>query len=534
MEINNDRAVYNASGKVTVELLKTVFKDKPVYENLENGKTGKILSGYVGIYLYGMMGAGKSTDIIKLIERVCMYQSKYKGKRQIHVGVLRNSNADFIGTLGKSFSFWYDEQPNNNFKYGFRIRNQNTRPEVIVRFPSQRPKKMDDGSMQMVNEGVDCEIIYFCYAADKKDDEQKMKGGEFTIAWSNEVNIIHREAHEMLASRANRFPPIGATHSFWIADANPKHTKSWEYKLWIKDGGDKRVKVIHYPPAIKFTLNKNGDSKFKGRIGTWDVNPEATVHRSDYGYWFSMLASSDTFIQNNVLGEYADVVEGHVVHSGYDPLYHENKVEFVPETWQTILIGVDFGVNCGAVFSILTDEGNIKITDEFTSNKGFGNLYKKIKAALSNKYQVQFINKNVIFIGDPRTGKKRDLVKNSTSVDLIFKDFSEDHYVVPRNSSGSIIDSIEYRIEIVDQLLKTIGGFMINPSCKQVIEAFSFGYVVDAHTGKPDKRKSGIYSELCDAIQYIATYISLGGSAMPVSIRRKSIRKSTVYNVFNR
>ena len=507
--------IYNASSSASKELLETVFKYPAVCEVLPDGKKGNIISGYIGVYLYGAMGLGKSTDIIKLFERVCMYQEPYQGVRQIHIGVLRNSNADFMLTLGKSFSFWYQEQESDDFKVGFKIYDKHTRPRVVVRFPSQRPVMDEKGNMAFVNEKVDgkvmyCELVYFCYSADKKGDEDRMKGGEFTCVWSNEMNTTPQAANDMLTARIDRFPPNGATRAFWIGDANPKHKGAWEYQQYIKNP-KRHVKVIQYEAPLRFVLDADGDYRFKGKVGRWEVNPKSLVHRDSYKYWFSMLDKSDAFIENNVLGNYANVKEGEVVHSDYDPDLHVASSPIaVSEAW-TLMICIDFGLRCGAELLAQTDEGELRALASFWSDRGFKALYKQIKAYVMNRYPNHWLHKNLLFVGDPRTGGKRDLIDASTSLQVILDDgFSEDHYVVPRNEQGMVVDAIDYRISTVDEYLKYKNAFKIDPSNQLMIDAFSFGYVSDDQ-GMPDKRKSDMYAEIMDALQYGVTYISLGG-----------------------
>ncbi len=511
--MSDSKIKYDSSSSVSAQLLYTVFQEPAVIHESEDGIE---VTGYSGIYLYGLMGAGKTTDIIKLFERVCMYQEPYDGKRQIHIGVIRNSNADFVNTIGKSFSYWYKEQEKDGFRYGFKIGNAHTRPEVLVRFPSERPVIQSDGSVKMELEGIDCEIIYFCHAADKKGDIDKMKGGEYTCVWLNEGNLLLEEVHDMGTSRSDRYPPTGATRAFWIMDANPKYKNSWEYRKLVNPG-DRNIKVIKYPSPLKFVPDKSGQFVFKGRQGRWDIDRSVKIHRyrrgaPDYSYWIKMLSKSDTFIQNNVLGEYADVREGEVVHDGYDPELHVGKRNTEVQHYWTLMVNVDFGLKCGATVMIQNDEGEIRVINGFWTDRGFNSLYKRIRSWLMNRYPVHWQHKQVLWIGDPRTGRKRDLVNASTSLDLILKDFPEDNYVVPARPDGAIVDDIDYRIQTVDEYLKYRNGFVIDPDCDELVkDAFAFGYVRDERTGKPDKIKSGKYAEIMDSIQYGLTYIALGG-----------------------
>jgi hypothetical protein len=519
-------SVYNASSSVTQDLYKTVFKDMPPQcEILPNGKKGKIISGYVGVYLYGAMGLGKSTDIIKLLERVCMYQEAYQGKRQIHVGVLRNSNADFLITLGKSFSYWYKAQTSKNFNYGFFIANANTRPEVIIRFPSER-LKMVNGEVVAVPEvdkdgkQIDCEIVYTCYAADSKDDEQKLKGGEFTIVWANEVNTLLPEAFDMITSRVDRYPPTGATRAFWIADANPRNKGSWEYTALGVDTPVQGIKVIQYEAPLVFIRDMQGDAFFEGRKGRWEVNPKAVIHRDNYTYWFALTNKSDTFVNNNVLGNYTNVVEGVVVHKEFSFEKHVLPAPFEIAFYQTLLISCDFGLNCAAVIGVENDTGAIGIKAAFVSNSGFTVLYEQVMSYIKTYYPVHWRFKNILIIGDPRTAHKGNLVNATTSFEVFKSDFSGDFFRVPRNEAGAIVDGIDQRIESVETYFKT-GKLFIDPDCKLVINALSFGYVENG-TGLPDKKKSGIYADIMDCIQYMVSYRVLGGLIDPPILGKRS------------
>ena len=510
----SEKLTYNATGSVTELLLKTIFKDAPVHEMIGD-KKGKIISGINGIVLYGGIKLGKTTDILKMFEMKCMYQKPYKGVRQIHVGVLRISNADFVSTLGKSFSYWYEEHNNKNFEYGFRVANQNTRPEITVRFPSLRYKMNDQGGVNVVNEtdehgnSMSCEIVYFCYAANKKDDEKKMKGGEFTDTWANEGNTTSREAKEMLDSRADRYPPNGATRSINIMDLNPTHKKSWEHIAYIQ-APQKDVRVIKHDSALRFKPSHSGEHVLRGVIGDYVINEVATVH-GDYSYFFNQLGKSETFIINNILGEYTNIVEGVVVHEGFDP---SKVVMDIPAAAnQTIMVCVDFGVKCGFVMFVQDDEGVMNQIHDGWTDRGFRNLYEgQIKPLLDKHYSYHVKTKNIVYIGDPRTGRKRDLINASTSVVLIEDDGYE--YKVPAREDGAIIDSIDYRIDTVDYYLKN-NMLVVAERCELTIDAYSFGYVRDDLTGRPHKVKSGKYAEIMDASQYGLTFVALGGEIEP-------------------
>lgn len=526
---------YDASSPVSSELMETVFQHPYDVEYHDDGTFTE--KGYEGIYLYGLMSAGKTTDIIQLFDTVCRYQEPYEGKRQIHIGVLRNSNADFMLTLGKSFGYWYEEQEKVNFKYGYKILDANIRPKVIVRFPSWQYAEKD-GEIVTEYDGLDCEITYFCYSANDKGDEEKMKGGEFTCIWSNEMNNIPKPAHDMLTGRGDRYPPTGATRAFWIGDANPKNKNAWEYPAYVKPANP-TVKVIKYPSPIYFESNDDGNATFKGKIGHWKIDDSVKVHRidrktgkPDYKYWLKMTNKSDTFVQNNVLGEYSDIREGEVVHDGFNPDRHVAKSPLIPPPYATLLVGLDFGVKCGATIDYLTDDGDFRRIKDFYSDKGFKALYANIRTYLINHHNTHWNRQSVLFIGDPRTGTKKNLIDSSTSIQLIFDDFSEDHYVVPRvDGVGAIVDNIDYRISTVDEALKMTGGFLIDPACELTIDALSFGYVLDELTGKPDKRKSGMYADVMDSGQYTMTYVSLGGETT-TSYASSSSGSSAVYHAY--
>lgn len=504
---------YDATSSVATELINTVFEN-PYEIQEQDGNVTR--SGYEGIYLYGLMGAGKTTDIIQLFDTVCRYQEPYEGKRRIHVGVLRNSNSDFMLTLGKSFGYWYKEQEKVDFRYGFKIMDANIRPKVVVRFPSWQYGYDDEGNVTSVPDGLDCEITYFCYSANDKGDEDKMKGGEFTCVWSNEMNTIPQAAHDMLTARGDRYPPNGATHSFWIGDANPKNKSAWEYQAYINPPNPS-VKTIKYPSPLYFSQDSDGTTKYKGKLGEWKIDPSVVVHRSDkqgnpdYKYWLRLTNKSDTFVENNIEGEYSNIREGEVVHDGFNPDRHVSPMALEPNPYSTILVCIDFGVKCGAVVMYYDDEGNFRQLKDFISDSGFKFLYRQIKSYLMNELTSHYNRKKVLFIGDPRTGTKKSFMDNSTSISLILEDFDEDHYVVPRTESGGIMDNIDYRVNTVDEYMKRDDGYIIDPRCTTTIDAFSFGYIKDENTGKPDKKRSGKYAEIADCVQYGMTYIALGG-----------------------
>ena len=508
---------WEATSKVTNEFLNTVFNDRPRYEILDGGIKGDMIGGCDTFLLLGGMGLGKTSDIIKVTEMIGNYQTANdSGVRQMHIGVMRNSNANFINTVGKSFSYWYNEQPNKNFKEGYLITDARTQPKVIVRYPCMQIQLNEEtGDYESYHDGTTCELIYYCYAVDKAGDEEKFKGGEFTITWSNEGNTTSRESYEMMSSRGDRFPPQGADYPITMIDLNPTHVKSWDYKYFIENPKP-NVKVLIYPPPIIPVPDPKSDKTYLGKRVRWTPNPEATIHRRDkqgnpdYSYWFKMTTKSDDFITNNIMGEYLKSIKGRSAYTGFDMDIHVSKKKLRPEAHATLTMPTDFGVMACILICSQNDEGVFYIHECLLSETGFIDLFADFTEIMLGKYHIWHPSRNGLFVADPRTGSKRDAMSGTTSRKKI--EAAGWSYTVPIDpDSGKIIDNRVQRKESLDQMLKD-RKILIDPDCIDVIDALAFGAIANDEN-LMDKKKSGKYSEIIDCLEYLASWNALGGKA---------------------
>ena len=125
------------------------------------------------------------------------------------------------------------------------------------------------------------------------------------------------------------------------------------------------------------------------------------------------------------------------------------------------------------------------------------------------EYHSWHTSRDGLFIGDPRTGKKQDLMTGTTSKKHIMN--ARWHYTVPMDlDSGKIVDNRIQRKGALDEALKN-KKIRIDPDAIDVIDALSFGAIANDEN-LVDKKKSGKYAEIVDCLEYLCSWDALGGT----------------------
>lgn len=523
----------DASGVTTTELLNTIFYAKPEYDILADGTKGRIIAGYDGIMLYGGFGVGKTLDILTALQFVCRYQRPdAQGVRKIKVGVVRESNSAFIENFVSKVEMFNQEYYSKKFVNGFHIYDSNNRAKCIWRFNATYPG--ENGIFEP--DGTVCEIEMHCMAVANAADIKKWKGAEMTVVVFNEMNNYPEHAHDVLSGRKNRYPFNGIDFQFWIGDLNPGLKKDWDYKKFILNT-PVGVKVIQYPSPLKWVVDaEEGTHSYMGDRGYFEENLEFKPHRADgYGYWHSLTAGSDRAICNNVMGEYYDGSSGNAVHQSFSGVRHIALVD-APKISDVVVVGVDPGFANGFVVGYFTktqpqqaqqdalalglslaEVTQLDPVDKFNvmySYAGDGGWAKTMNMQLmplmeSPQLALHRELNRILIVADPRSISKRALTDGTMTIDSLTN--AGFPVTVPTNDVGMVVDDIGRRIEVMEMYLKQADRLAIHPRNRKVITAFVSGYVTKSDSNEPDKRKSGEYAELMDALQYILLFKDLGG-----------------------
>lgn len=542
----------DASGKVTTEILNTLFYERPEHEILENGQKGRLIGGTDTIVLYGGFEIGKTVDILIALRMIAQYQTPTNNIRKIKVGVVRESNDAFVEHFASKIEMFDPRMQRKTDVGGFMIYDAKQRAKCKWRFRSSFP----DGNGGFQEDGTITEIELHAFSVDSEPDIQKWRGAEMTVMIFNEGNNQSEYCYDMLSPRNDRFPFDGADYPFVIMDLNPRLTTDWDFKRFIKKK-PKGTKVIQYPSPLLWVPDIKGEKTYLGQRGTFIENPEFVSHRKDgYAKWHSMTDGSDQTITNNVLGQYFKGSSGTAVHNSFSADRHIKQIE-QPRLEDIIVIGVDPGYANGFVtgyfieqevkpnilginttddlMSAMTDKKYKKVfrvMDSYFGDGGFHLTWHQIIMPLLNKpdYVDHLQHGRILFIADPRTIKKRSLTDGTMSIDVIEDAGFE--VTVPTDERGRVIDDIGLRINTIDRHLKA-DRLIVDPRNEALITSFVTGYVSKNGGSEPDKKKSGGYAEVMDALQYVLLFEELGGNIhdhiRPLSFSRAT--KSSIHNL---
>ena len=519
----------DASGVTTTELLNTLFYEKPEYDTLEDGTKGRIVKGYDGIMLYGGFGVGKTLDILTALQFVARYQRPNQAKRRkIKVGVVRESNSAFVENFASKIEMFNTERFNKKFEDGFHIYDATNRAKCIWRFLATYP----DAKGRFTEDGTMCEIEMHCMAVSNESDIKKWKGAEMTIIVFNEMNNYSERAHDVLSGRKNRYPFEGIDYQFWIGDLNPGLTKDWDHQKFIAQEPI-GTKVIRYEPPLKWEVDEEGGTHtFRGERGRFVENLKFVPHRADgYGYWHSLTSGTDRSICNNVLGEYFEGSTGEAVHKAFQGGKHLKMVED-PLIEDVIIVGIDPGFANGFVVGYFStvekllspedivgapnmgnsvaDVDKFNVLYSFAGDGGWNKTFMEHLLPLFDKPELSMHRElnRVLFIADPRSISKRALTDGTMTIDIIQQ--AGFTVAVPVSQEGAIVDDIGRRLQTVDKYLKEADRFAVHPRNRKLITAFVSGYVTKRDSNEPDKKKSGEYGDVMDALQYPLLFKELG------------------------
>ena len=441
--------------------------------------------------MMGPIGSGKSVACCtEIMARAVTHPVDSTGKRRLRVAIIRNTYRELSDTTLQTWLDWFPEELCGRFNHGEMTH------EVRLRLA-------DDTELEL-------DVLF--RALDRPKDVKKLLSLELTFAWVNEAREIPKAIIDMLPDRCGRFPsyrdpvfqgaqaayealadpetgelpPIHlvdmvALGGYWsgiIMDTNPPDEDHWWYKIF----------EMERPPGWKLFRQPSG------------LGPKAeNLQNLKPGYYQQSGGKSAEWIKVYYQGEYGFVLDG-------KPVYPEYTDSFHCTTWATplpgveIRVGIDFGLTPAAAFLQQDVHGRWRVIDELcTEDMGISRFADLLNAKIQSEYpDYQFR-----FFGDP-AGDQRAQTDEQTPFLILH---AKHIIAMPARTN----DFNLRREAVAEPLMRIIDGrpqLAIHPKCRQLRKGMAGKYnyrrvqVIgdERYHDKPDK---GIYSHICEALQYV-------------------------------
>ncbi|MCR4293640.1 MAG: hypothetical protein NUV76_12275 [Candidatus Kuenenia sp.] len=418
------------------------------------------------------------------------------GKASMKVLILRNTEPALVSTTIRTWTKWFPEEIFGAIKWDTPITHHFTWCDV------NQNKKI-----------IDLEVIFL--ALESYRDIFKVKSFDATIAWWNEGSECPEKIIiDEIEARCHRYPPMddkpdNVPIEDWypnlriLIDTNSFSSSHWLYTLFEK--------TLIEDPSISAEI-------FKQPSG---LSPEAeNLPNLEKGYYTDRAKGKEQWwVDMYIHNKYGYSREGKPVYSNYNDSKHVAKNEIFANKNLPVVIGMDFGHNCAAIFTQIDSMGRLNVIDELISNMAIREfLITMLKPFINSKY----FGCKILVVGDP-SGWNRERDDGCCGEEL-----TKAH--IPNQRAPSQ-DPVRRQGALNTLLTTMVTGelkFQMNQRCITLREGFNSGYMFKKvmksgsteYTEEPDKNR---FSHCMEGLEYAALYYeeTALNSTRPVIIQKK-------------
>lgn len=401
----------------------------------------------------GPVGGGKTVAcVMEGLRRSHMQVPQADGVRRTRGAIIRNRYPELKSTTIKTFQEWIPESV-CPIVYDVPIR-------------STFRQWLKDGTR------VEMEVIFL--ALDRPEDVSKLLSLELTWAFLNEARETDEEIFKFLRGRVGRYPAMkdgGPTWHGIIADTNPPRTTQWLYRIFEEETPPESFKLFSQPPAVYFDAQAD----------KWFPNPDAeNLGNLIPGYYEQQIeGNTDDYIRVMLAGEYGMTLLGKPVFPSYSEKDHVAKQAIVPDRGMPIILGFDFGLHPACILAQVAKNGGLRILDELVpADEDLESFILDYVNPLLHRKYAQY---KTVAVGDP-AGRGRSGLDKRTPFDVLMQ-FGNIR-CIPARTNNFIP-----RKEAVDYFLARREGFLLDPRCTYLREAFGGGYVYGEIKGQKGRFK---------------------------------------------
>jgi hypothetical protein len=447
----------------------------------------------------GPLGSGKTVGACTRIMRHAQEQVKspIDGLRKTRWAIVRNTYPDLKRTTIRTWLDCFPESLHGRFNWGQSMMHR-------VAF--------DD---------VWCEVDFM--ALDRPDDVQRLRSGEYTGVYFNELQYIIKVLVDEATSRL-RYPKQedgGPTWRGVIADMNAPDEDHWTAKITgrveMPSGLSEEDRVEYewpagwgyflQPPALIEHLNERGGVK------GYTVNPAAdNISNLPKDYYANQIKGKrKDWIDSRLMVRVVLVVEGSPVWPMFRRETHVSADVLRPLAGQEVIVGMDFGRSPAAIFMQAVNNRILVQNELLGENEGAVTFAPKVKRLLSEKYPGSTFR----IYGDPK-GNDKTQTSDTSGFD-VFRGLGMPVLAPP----GLVNNNITMRVNTVgfalNEMYDGTPRVRISPTCRSLIVGMAGRYFNEKdETGelKPNKGRS---SHICDATQY--GFIGLGEGRKMIGLK---------------
>lgn len=438
----------------------------------------------------GPLGSGKTVGACTRIMRHAQEQVKspIDGLRKTRFAVVRNTHPDLKRTTIRTWLDCFPEHLHGRFNWGQALTHK-------IAFGDVR-----------------CEVDFM--ALDRPEDVRRLRSGEYTGVYFNELQYIIKELVDEATSRL-RYPKQqdgGPTWRGVIADMNAPDEDHWTAKITGRvdvPAGLTPEERVEYewpsgwgyflqPPALIEHLDE------RGTVTGYSVNPKAdnlSNLPADY-YQKQIKGKRKDWIDSRLMVRVVLVVDGSPVWPMFRREVHVAKEVLRPIPGAEVVVGLDFGRSPAAVFCQAVNNRILVQHELIGQNEGAVTFGPKVKRALAEMYP----GCKFRIYGDPK-GDDKTQTSDTSGFD-VFRGLGMPVMAPPGLKNNNISVRVDAVANALNELYDGTPRVRISPTCRTLVVGMAGRYFNERDETGELKPTKGKYSHVCDAEQYL--FLGLG------------------------
>lgn len=430
----------------------------------------------------GPVGSGKTTGMImEIMKRAVEQRPGPDGVRRTRWAIVRQTLSQLKMTVLLDILSWFRGVAT------WRVSDS----LIIIEFP-----------------GVRVEI--YLIPLEDPEDQKRLLSSQLTGAWLSEAIEINPDLVAAVSGRCGRFPSAAEGGCTWygmIADTNtPSIGSDWwkmmeenrpaDWALFFQPGGlepdaENLDWLVQTPESLQLPLG----------------HPLRRAQGRKYYERLSKNANRD-WVDRYVHARYGEDPSGTAVfRQSFRRTFHVVK-ELTPVHGHPILIGQDFGRNPCSLICQPDHLGRLLILEEVVS-QDLGLETHILQVLRPRLYSDRYVGRSFAAVGDPSGKSKGNILEESCFEAL-------QRLGVP--AFPATTNNLQPRIQAVEQLLlqQRDGGPALvidGERCPETVRALQGSYRygrTQQGESKPLPDKNHPYSDLADALQYVALVVNSG------------------------
>lgn len=447
----------------------------------QTGKEFILDQSYIKLIM-GPVGGGKSTVCLFDLLARAQAQAPFEGLRRTKFGILRNTSAQLKATVKPMIDEWLVTIP------------QQTQGRAMGHW------RVTDNTFEIQGELPDgthmlTELVML--NADTPDDVRRLLSLQLTAAWVEEAREVDEEVFKGLLGRVDRFPGAaagGVSYPGVICSTNAPALNSYWHQMITRPPANMRVFI--QPPAV---------------LEDGSVNPEAdNLLFLGQNYYPNLLQANtegwcDVYLRNKFgMGNAGQAV----YRETFRPSFHVAKEPLIAVPGQTLIVGMDNGLQAAATVMQRDPRGRINVLSECyvpeETTMGVETFLDRLLIPhLTDRYKVG--RGGFLFVLDPACFQRSQV--NEATIDQAVRARGF------KTSKASTNDPTKRQAAMEGLFNRSIDGgpgILISPECEYLLEGLEWGfrYKKMANGTQTTTREKTHHSHLAESAEYAADHFN--------------------------